>query len=169
MPRQQCTVCLHPQRDEIDLALAKGAPLRGVAKQFDVTTAAVFRHRHHDDQKRPKNTGEIDRINDEIARLTRARNRAKRKRNDAEALAIARELRNWLTLKAKFEALAGARQVEQGEPLTPQEALQMARALIEAHASDPEITAWIAGLYERATGTVPEAQPQVDEKTEPAD
>lgn len=46
MPRN-CTACMHPQRDAIDLALLSGETLRAIAKRFGVSVAAVNRHRDH--------------------------------------------------------------------------------------------------------------------------
>ncbi len=44
MPRA-CTVCTHPKRDEIDAALVAGVALRNIAKRFDTSPTAVFRHK----------------------------------------------------------------------------------------------------------------------------
>jgi hypothetical protein len=44
MPRR-CTVCDHPQRHGIDKALVTGAPYRSVAKRFDLSESAVYRHK----------------------------------------------------------------------------------------------------------------------------
>jgi hypothetical protein len=44
MPRR-CTVCDHPERHSIDEALVTGAPYRSVAKQFEVSESAVYRHK----------------------------------------------------------------------------------------------------------------------------
>jgi hypothetical protein len=44
MPRR-CTVCDHPQRHGIDEALVTGAPYRSVAKQFELSESAVYRHK----------------------------------------------------------------------------------------------------------------------------
>jgi hypothetical protein len=44
MPRT-CTVCSHPDRAEIDAALAAGDALRNVAKRCSVTASALFRHK----------------------------------------------------------------------------------------------------------------------------
>lgn len=40
-----CTVCGHPQRAAIDAALVAGGAYRSIAKQFDLSAAALFRHR----------------------------------------------------------------------------------------------------------------------------
>jgi hypothetical protein len=44
VPRR-CTVCDHPQRHNIDEALVTGAPYRSVAKQFELSESAVYRHK----------------------------------------------------------------------------------------------------------------------------
>lgn len=40
-----CTICAHPKRPEIDLALAKGVHIAKVAKDFAVSYNALYRHR----------------------------------------------------------------------------------------------------------------------------
>jgi len=44
MPRS-CTVCEHPDRGAVDRALAGGASNRSVASLYDVSEAAVRRHK----------------------------------------------------------------------------------------------------------------------------
>jgi hypothetical protein len=44
MPRR-CTVCNHPERNGIDQALVTGAPYRSVAKRFELSESAVYRHK----------------------------------------------------------------------------------------------------------------------------
>ena len=44
MPRR-CTVCDHPERHRIDEALVSGTPYRSVAKQFELSESAVYRHK----------------------------------------------------------------------------------------------------------------------------
>ena len=44
MPRR-CTVCDHPGRYDIDEALVDGAPYRSVAKRFELSESAVYRHK----------------------------------------------------------------------------------------------------------------------------
>ena len=44
MPRR-CTVCDHPERHSIDEALVTGAPYRSVAKRFELSESAVYRHK----------------------------------------------------------------------------------------------------------------------------
>jgi hypothetical protein len=44
MPRR-CTVCDHPERHSIDETLLTGAPYRSVAKRFELSESAVYRHK----------------------------------------------------------------------------------------------------------------------------
>src|SRR4051812_45843640 len=46
MPRV-CTVCTHPDRPAIDMAMVNRRPFRNIAQQFSVSVWAVIRH--HDD------------------------------------------------------------------------------------------------------------------------
>ena len=41
---RSCSVCQNPKREEINVALAAGQPYRSVAKHFEASEAAVFRH-----------------------------------------------------------------------------------------------------------------------------
>ena len=42
---QTCTVCRHPERDQIDEALLSGEPYRHLAKRTETSTASLRRHR----------------------------------------------------------------------------------------------------------------------------
>lgn len=42
-----CSICAHPQRDEIDRAIVGGGSERGIAKRFGVSSAAVHRHKRN--------------------------------------------------------------------------------------------------------------------------
>jgi hypothetical protein len=44
MPRV-CTVCAHPDRGEIEMAIVAGAANRRIAAQFDLSESAIRRHR----------------------------------------------------------------------------------------------------------------------------
>ena len=44
MPRR-CTVCDHPERHGFDEALVNGTPYRSVAKRFEVSESAAYRHK----------------------------------------------------------------------------------------------------------------------------
>jgi hypothetical protein len=44
MPRR-CTVCDYPESHSIDEALVSGTPYRSVAKRFELSESAVYRHK----------------------------------------------------------------------------------------------------------------------------
>ncbi|WP_243092849.1 hypothetical protein [Thermus hydrothermalis] len=46
VPRR-CTICTHPQREEIDRALVEGESFRNIAERFGVSLGALHRHREH--------------------------------------------------------------------------------------------------------------------------
>lgn len=46
MPRR-CTICTHPQREEIDRALASGQSFRSIANHFGVSRPSLRRHLAH--------------------------------------------------------------------------------------------------------------------------
>src|SRR5829696_3044742 len=43
--RRRCTVCDHPERHTIDELLVSAAPYRSVAKRFELSESAVYRHK----------------------------------------------------------------------------------------------------------------------------
>ncbi len=44
MPRV-CTICIHSQRKEIEVALTSGKPLRKIGEQYGVSKDVIFRHK----------------------------------------------------------------------------------------------------------------------------
>lgn len=46
MPKT-CSLCLHPNRFQIDRALVNGTPFRNVSAQFGTSIASLSRHRSH--------------------------------------------------------------------------------------------------------------------------
>jgi hypothetical protein len=41
----KCSICISPFREKIDIALASGASVRNIAKQFNVGVSSVHRHK----------------------------------------------------------------------------------------------------------------------------
>jgi hypothetical protein len=162
MPHQRSTVFVHPERLAIEQALDSGESVRAVAERFNLKPTSVHRYKNRERNAKARiNTGEITRIDREINKLIRAQNRAKRKRNTTESLAIARELRSWFALRAKAEVIASAAHTEQAT-LSRGEALALAQGVIESevNAGGKEITAWLLALADRvrASCTLPEGQ-----------
>jgi hypothetical protein len=129
-----------------------------LAKRFGITPASADRHFHHDEhEKSRQNTGHIARIDEEIKKLIRAQNRAKKKRDAAGSLAIARELRNWFVLRTKAEIAAiGTASENSNEQLSPADALRLAQSVIEAQLDNSDVRLWLRGLIERMQGATEE-------------
>jgi hypothetical protein len=153
MPHKVCSVCLHPDRPAIDIALKSGAAsVRVVAGQFGLKKSAVQRDLHHDDEKdfsNPReNVGEAAHISREIAKLKRAQENAKRRRDVRGQIGFSRELRRWHELKVKAEAVAAATKPAELAEMDRGEALSTARALIESEVSQgaADTIAWLCEL-----------------------
>ncbi len=164
MPRADCTACKHNDVALIDAALKAGASLGETAKRFGLSKAAVNRHHHHEDPKKSRiNIGDLKHIDEQIKKLNMAQNRAKKKRNANQALAIARELRNWFVLRQK--AIIASIGMKQDTPesvqVAPHELVALAKALIESRLDDREIQQWILTLAERIQAT-----PMIDTETD---
>lgn len=68
MPRA-CKTCIHPQRAEIDMRLARGESAAAVAKDFGVPAANLLRHMNHVAEILGKRGQESDRIAVEMAQM----------------------------------------------------------------------------------------------------
>lgn len=122
MPRR-CTVCDHPDRQEVEKLLVRGEPLRNVAERFSLSTTAVYRHKdNHLPAKLVKardaeTVAEADRLMgdvvehaddvlSEVRHLHRRANaildRAEAAENDATSLKAIREARLTLELLARL-------------------------------------------------------------------
>jgi predicted transcriptional regulator len=152
MPNQRCSVCIHPQLAAIEAGLKSGLSVRESARRFGLSPAAIDRHVHHDARAKSRvNIEQIAHIDEQIKKLTRAQNAAKKRRDNASALAIARELRSWFVLKGKAQAVVNAAQTQQPEPITRAEAIGVAKAIIESevNAGAAETIEWLRGLTDR--------------------
>jgi hypothetical protein len=151
MPHPTCTVCTHEAHEMIDSLLMSGGSVRGVARRFGLSPAAVHRHQHHGDREKNRiNTGDLERINAEIKKLHHAQTAARKRRDNDAALAISRELRSWHVLKQKAELSAIGTATENAtEQLSPTEAVALAMAVIEARLGDPDVRSWVIGITER--------------------
>jgi Fe-S oxidoreductase len=77
MPRT-CTVCVHPAREAIDTALIAGEPYRGIAKRYEASEAAMFRHREHLPATlvKAQAAGQVAKADDLLEQLQALRNKA---------------------------------------------------------------------------------------------
>jgi len=46
-PNRKCTICAHPQRYQIELAIVSGVSRRAIGKKYAVSADAVWRHAHN--------------------------------------------------------------------------------------------------------------------------
>ena len=156
MPHATCIVCLHPELEAINAALESGASVRVVARRFGVSHSVIHTHRHHDDaKKKPINIGVLKRIDREISTLHVAQNKARKRKDNEMSLKLTREIRTWFTLRAKTvaaEAIAGAQDHQSDhEAITAQEALSLARSVIESQLDSDEVRSWLRSLLDRIT------------------
>jgi CRISPR/Cas system CMR subunit Cmr4 (Cas7 group RAMP superfamily) len=110
MPRR-CSVCIHPDRQQIDQAIVSGNSYRTVAQQFTISRDAVVRHRRHlsvavskplgSDEICPSETllGQLEELRSEAQRL---KQKAERDGDYRAALAAVRELCRIVELVAKL-------------------------------------------------------------------
>jgi len=77
MPRT-CTICVHPAREAIDMALVAGEPYRGIAKRYEASEAAMFRHREHlpATMVKAQAAGQVAKADDLLEQLQALRNKA---------------------------------------------------------------------------------------------
>ena len=169
MPHRECSACQHADRVRIDAALRKGSPpLRTLAGQVGIAKSILHRHHGHIDGGETRtNTGQIERIDAEIAKLNRAQTRARKRRDGAGALGIARELRHWFTLRERAEALEISAKPQEQSQLTRSEAVAIARSLIESEVATnaSDTIQWLCELAARIPGTN-EAAPEPDKSDE---
>jgi|SRR5690348_12428545 len=152
MPHQHCSICQRDDHEEIDIALASGQSLREVARQRGVSKSAIERHRNHARSvRRPMDARELARIDLEIRKLHCLETAAKKRKDGALAIKIARELRNWFALRTKAAAVLQAAEVQKEDSvaITPAEALALAKSVVESRLDDAEARAWIFALADR--------------------
>lgn len=151
MPHKPCSVCIHPDRQDVDRALMSGASVREVAKQFGIGKSSIERHWLHARRKsRRLDVDELARIDAEIKKLHHSETAARRRKDGALALRIAREIRQWHETRAKAVAMFDAnRHGAEESTITPQEALALAMGVVESRLNEPEVKAWIHALNER--------------------
>lgn len=111
----KCTVCSHPHRREIDLALVRHTPLRDVARRYDLSRSALGRHvqghipvevaREQREQEHARQEDEAREVGDELSRLQAETDRileeAKELGQLRVALAAIREARYLLDLQMR--------------------------------------------------------------------
>jgi hypothetical protein len=159
MPHATCTVCKHEQRAAIDQALSDGSPsIRELASQTGLHRSAILRHKQHTAPDKLPAHSEIPK---EIAKLRKAQMAAKKRRDTGAVLAISREIRAWMLMKARTRTIR-SNDGEKDQELSRSEALALAKAIVESELRSPEVLSWVLELAERvrATGSLPNAPEQ---------
>jgi exonuclease VII large subunit len=110
MPRT-CTVCTHPQRDEIDRQLLDGIALRNIAKRYSLSTASLFRHNKHiaktlsnarQEADILRADGLMEHLNHLTAEAERLKQKAEKRKDYRTALAGVREQSRLLEIGARL-------------------------------------------------------------------
>ena len=107
-----CTICRHPERNEIDRALVAGEPYRGVARLYKASESAVYRHQQghlvkamvkaHDAQEVAHGDSLVDQLQSLQQRALGILTEAERSGDHRTALAAIRESRGCLELGSKL-------------------------------------------------------------------
>ena len=110
MPRT-CTVCVHPQLDEINRLIIGREPLRNIAKRVSLSTAALFRHAKHipaalarasEAATVARADGLLDQLRELTAEAQRIKQKAEKEGDYRAALAAVRELCRIVELIARL-------------------------------------------------------------------
>lgn len=117
-----CSICRHPQRNEIDAALIARQSLRAVARQYATTKDSLSRHNSHLPEhlavaKQAAEVASADSLLDQaqglLARATRLADRAEHAKNLSVALQGVKEIRGVLELLGKLSGELRTQQVSQ--------------------------------------------------------
>lgn len=153
MPRR-CSVCAHPLRQSVDLALVERKPFRHIAERYDLSASALVRHH---DQHLPsslvlaKQAEEASRADGLLLQLLDLRNRALAILDKAEmagdlrtALAAIRETKGCLELLGKVSGELNDGASASVNVSIAQEWVSVRYALIKALDPYPEARAAVA-------------------------
>lgn len=111
MPRK-CSICEHPQAEEINTALLNGVSLRNIAERYSVSTTSLHRHKDHIPAAlmKAQEAREIAKADSMLAQVTELRDKALAILAKAEqagdlrtALQGIKEARGCLELLAKLQ------------------------------------------------------------------
>jgi hypothetical protein len=152
MPHAQCSTCRHPDVTAIDSALAVGSrSIRELARHFGLSKDSLHRHRSHSVSARGSQKASVNDIEEEIVKLQRAQKQAKKRRDTSAVLRISAELRQWMTLRSKADAIAVVSERRESQEIGRGEAVQLAKALIESELTvgSIETFSWLESLLER--------------------
>ena len=118
---RKCTICTHPNREEIDKQLLSGESYRSIAKHFGASESAIYRHQEHIPKSMVKaqEANEIARVDSLLDQVKNLREKAlellakAEKSEDLRAAGVfLKELREQVKLWAELEGrLAAQNQV----------------------------------------------------------
>jgi len=110
--RRPCSVCTHPERDEIDTEIVRGQPFRRIATQRGVTEQSVRRHgtthlpelvaQAHEAQERAHAGNLLDELRELHGRVLRILESAEESGDLRAATGAIREARSVIELLAKL-------------------------------------------------------------------
>jgi transposase-like protein len=159
-----CSICAHPNRDDIDAALISGASYSAVSKQFGVGPESV--RRHHDAHLSPalaameaaeqeaKQATLLDRIEGLITRAETLYNAASDDGKSAQALNVLREMRGLLELYGKASGEIDSRPQVTVNLMASPEWLVVRGVVFAALQNYPDARAAVAGrLLELEAGS----------------
>jgi hypothetical protein len=156
-----CSICSHPRREDIDKQLLSGAPYRSIAKQFEASESAVYRHKSEGhisvDLAQAHEVKEIARADSLLDQLKAVRQRTDELLARAEEAGevrswpgFLREMREQLKLMAELEGrLAAQPQVtlQQVNIYSSPEWLRVGEVLSEILAPYPELKGRVAEKF----------------------
>lgn len=165
MPRA-CTICEHPERDEIDAAVTRGESSYEIAARFGVGASAVQRHarRHLSAALAAMRTAEqaerraslLDRVEGLIDRAETLYSAATEDGKSSQALAVLKELRGLLELLGKATGELDTRPQVTVNLLASPEWLGVRDVIMSSLMAYPEARACVSGrLLELEAGPTP--------------
>jgi transposase len=125
---RKCTICNRPNREEIDKQLISGESYRSVAKRFEASESAIYRHREHIpasmvQAQEAKEIAQADNLIEQVESLlekaVKILDRAEEAGDLKTALLGIREARACLELLARVAATAAALEQEQQKSEPP--------------------------------------------------
>lgn len=157
MSPRACTVCIHPEREDIDKALVEGIAFPALIAQYRVSKDALSRHKHNHLPKtlaKARDAEEVARADDLLADVRNLQVRALAILDKAEgtgdlrtALGAIREARGNLELLAK---LLGELDEHPVNVLISPEWLELRAVIVTALEPHPEARGAVLGALEGA-------------------
>jgi len=155
MPRV-CSICTHPEREQIDAALVSGVSLRDIAAKYPPLTLSAL-SRHHNRHvsaalaamqtavQAKRHASLLDRVEGLIERAETLYTAASDEGKAAQALAVLKELRGLLELLGKATGELDTRPVTVVNLQTAPEWLAMRAVILSALMAYPEARACVSG------------------------